>query len=1232
MVKFIMHCGGSQFRLAAVLLSVAACAQAQTYSLTNVPYMVAGPYCQGNMNNSGQIATVDGVAALYSGGTFTLLGTLPGGTYSGATAVNDSGQVVGYSNAGTAGIIHAFLYSGGTMIDLGTLPGGTSSFACAINNRGQVVGYTYNVPVGLGVTNTRAFLYSGGTMIDLGSLEVEGSSYAFAINDSGQVAGYSSFPNSGGYDAFLYTGGTMFPVGSFGGSSFAYGINNSGQVVGASNTFNGATHAFLYTWGTLTDMSTLPGGKGCSAAYGINDSGQIVGWQGDGPCDEGGDAFLYSGGTWSDLNTLVTLTSPGQWLAGALLINNRGQILSSAEGPAKMYVLTPVTLPAGPSSLSVLNPFAPFAASRQAPPTLTLPAVLSSPAATSLAADGESAVVLAYQSTSPQPVTFTLPGGGTLGPFDPNYLAAPNPPAGGVSMYQVTTPTSGPDAGGNYVFLALLWSPGAMPVPNVPLANIAVIATQFGQGGGTFQASIALEPPPLLLVHGIWSSASEAGFTPGSHGFNDWIAAQYPHSQIYPVDYRSLSSQAFNLPAIQGILLSNMSDALAGVAASGMAARSVDVVAQGMGGLVARYFESTEGYLGNPALLLFPLHQLITIGTPYQGTPLATALETDPSPTAVPGSLPWIYCAFESISPCNLVNFFSSIGRQVDTALASLEPGSPELAVLRAQVTDHPMVGLSTVPAQFPAQITEPFLNSILGGFLPGQTVETILSTNQHDTFVPPFSQAGGDPIAIVIPGVVHTSFCGAAFSPGNLCPDTEETASQAVWSQAYYWLTGGVGVATGTSLTSAARIALPRTTATPPPTLNLSGYTQVAPSNATLLPATGSILTINSASNITATSATKTIIEVLLLQTVTDPTDTAFFYATQSPFSISFTPARLGTANFGAVVVFNDNTYATAMLNYTLQPSGAPYALSLLNAPVASMSVGDSRVVQASALFPSGPINVTQVATSTAQSGSASVFSVGAGGAITANGNGVDRLNVAYGGVSATAPIVVGSCTYALNPANQILPYTGGTATIQVTTQSGCAWTASGGAAWLSFAQASGVGSGAITLTAAANGSGGNQGAVVYLAGLQALVTQPSTACSYGLSQTVVNAPGAGASGTITATTACPVVATSNQSWLTATALGSSVQYVIAPNNATSPRGATLTVGSVAVPVTQSAFNPCDVAYNGNIGVADVQIMVSEALGTALPVNDLSQTGVVNVVDVQIEINAARGLVCLAQ
>ena len=1226
MVKFIVHSRGSQFRLAALLMSVAASALAQTYNLTDVPYLSYSG-TPASMNNSGLIA---GPGGLFSGGNVIGLGGLPGGgpIYY-ATGVNDSGQVVGFTGAAN-GFTHAFLYSGGTLIDLGTL-GGPYSYAWGINNRGQVVGQA-----DLADGSTHAFLYSDGTMTDLGTLFGGGGSYARAINDSGQVVGWGYVwltlsGSSIGEHAFLYRGGTMIDLGSLGGGSYAMGINNSGQVVGYSYPTNNSliTHAFLYSGGNLIDMSTLPGGKACSWANGINDSGQVIGWQDDSDsCSDGNlHASLYSGGTWTDLNTLVTL---GQVLNDAVAINNRGQILSEAEGPAKMYVLTPGALPAGPSSLSVLNPFAPYAVSGQAPPMLTMAAILNSPAATSLAADGESAVVLAYQSASPQPVTFTLPSGGTLGPYDPNYLAAPNPPANGVSMYQVTTPTSGPDAAGNYVFLALLWGPGAMPMPNIPVMNLAVIATQFGQGG-TFQASIALEPPPLLLVHGIWSSASGAGFSAGSHGFYDWIAARYPHGQIYAVDYGNLSSRPFSDNTIQGILLKSAADAIAGAASAGVAARTVDVVAHGTGGLAIRYFLATQWYLGDPVLLSNPVHQLITIGTPHLGTQLAATLETSPSPAAAVGSLPWIYCLFEPISPCTLTNFLNFIGRPVQLGVAAMEPASPQLAMLSAQTAYSPIVGLATVPAEFPQQITEPLWNSIIGGFLPGETVETILSTNQHDTIVPQLSQAGGNAGAIAIPGIVHADLCAAVFITGNLCPDTAETASQPVWAQAYYWLTGGSGAVPATSVDSAARKALPRV-APPTPSLDLSGYTQVAASNVTLLPAAGSILTVNSAANITATSATKTIIELLLLQTVADPTDTAFFYATQSPFSISFTPTRLGTANFGAVVVFSDNTYATATLNYTLQPSGTPYGLSLINAPVASMPVLDSRVIQANALFPSGPINVTTAATYTALSGSANVFSVGANGAITATGTGVDWLNVAYGGVTATVPIAVGSCTYALSPANQILPYTGGAVTIQVTTQSGCAWTASGSAAWLPFAQASGIGSGAITLTAAANGSGGTQGAVVYLAGLQALVTQPSTACSYGLSQTVVNAPAAGASGTVTATSACPVVATSNQSWLTATALGSSVQYVIAPNNTRSQRGAILTVGSVNALVTQAAFNPCDVAYNGNIGVADVQTMLSEALGTAPPVNSLTQAGVVSVVDVQIEINAARGSACLAQ
>ena len=232
------------------------------------------------------------------------LGTL-GGTNAYGTAVNDSGQVTGFSDiaegSGPA-VQHAFLYSGGIMTDLGTL-GGTYSYGRGINNKGQVTGDALTASSGGSVEH--AFLYSGGIMTDLGTLGGESYSYAYGINDNGQITGFS------GDHAFLYSNGTMIDLGTLGGSdNVGFAINNSGQITGTSSD-----HAFLYSGGAMIDLSAV---STPAMGYAINDRGQIAGIS-------NGYAFLYSSGTMTDLGTLGGDYS---WAQG---INDSGQVTGASR-------------------------------------------------------------------------------------------------------------------------------------------------------------------------------------------------------------------------------------------------------------------------------------------------------------------------------------------------------------------------------------------------------------------------------------------------------------------------------------------------------------------------------------------------------------------------------------------------------------------------------------------------------------------------------------------------------------------------------------------------------------------------------------------------------------------------------------------------------------------------------------------------------------------------------------
>jgi probable HAF family extracellular repeat protein len=279
-----------------------------------VPLAASNAASQPEINNKDQVAfSVPDAAGIsrakfYDGRTVHDIGTL-GGPLSVAIAVNDLGQVAGYSSL-ASGVNHAFLWSRTSgIVDIGPSgPGTGESVANDLNNRGQVVGYAVRGD------STFAFLWSRRTgLLDLGQPGAF-SSDARAINEAGEVA-----VRSAGLGGYIWSRAHGYVA--LGQGTYPNAINERGEVAGSA--VGSSSYLAPAVWTPRDGLIIFGEGGINSEAYDINDKGLLVAF----------DTSTNQGFAWSRETGVLNIGTG----ATAIRVNNRGQAVGGAGGHAILW-------------------------------------------------------------------------------------------------------------------------------------------------------------------------------------------------------------------------------------------------------------------------------------------------------------------------------------------------------------------------------------------------------------------------------------------------------------------------------------------------------------------------------------------------------------------------------------------------------------------------------------------------------------------------------------------------------------------------------------------------------------------------------------------------------------------------------------------------------------------------------------------------------------------------------
>jgi probable HAF family extracellular repeat protein len=231
-------------------------------------------------------------------GEMTALPTL-GGNNGYAAGINNWGQVVGWAenttHDPTCALPQVLQFEAviwgpepGQLKQLTPFHGDPDSAATAVNDSGQVVGISGICDNAIGEFSARhALLWENGKPIDLGNFGGVAWNTPTAINNRGQIVGFADLPGDqdGGLNpiAFLWTKEhgiqKLLPYPGDA-NSLAWGINERGQAVGQSIDASGNSRAVIWQDGEPIDLNALIPPDSplyLTLANDINDRGEIAG-------------------------------------------------------------------------------------------------------------------------------------------------------------------------------------------------------------------------------------------------------------------------------------------------------------------------------------------------------------------------------------------------------------------------------------------------------------------------------------------------------------------------------------------------------------------------------------------------------------------------------------------------------------------------------------------------------------------------------------------------------------------------------------------------------------------------------------------------------------------------------------------------------------------------------------------------------------------------------------------